>query len=140
MSLGVLLKKLEKDIFKKVLILFIGVFFILYIVSYALFKSFILELSEEKAYSLEKNINEFNFIWMEVGSLFVVLLLVVLYVLRGTLKEILYDINELIEYTKEISQNKNYEAVHHVKHYIEFLHISAQMKNIIKRLHKKDKK
>lgn len=60
------------------------------------------------------------------------------YIFKNINKKILYDIEQIRLYLEKIS-NKKYNAVVKVKHFYEFLHISLMLKNIVKKLHSKDK-
>jgi len=133
-------KKLEKDIFFKVFLLIVGVAILFYLVTYSYFKYFTIEVLANKNLSSTQIINEFNSISIELALVTIVLVGILFILLKKTTKKILDDLNELNHYVEDISQNKNYDAVIHIKNYIEFLQISIQLKNIIKRVYKKDKK
>ena len=134
------MKKLEKDIFFKVFLLIVGVAILFYLVTYSYFKYFTIEVLANKNLSSTQIINEFNSISIELALVTIVLVGILFILLKKTTKKILDDLNELNHYVEDISQNKNYDAVIHIKNYIEFLQISIQLKNIIKRVYKKDKK
>ena len=75
-----------------------------------------------------------------MGTVFLVLLTIVYFILKKILNRVQEDIDEVTLYLKEISENKNYEAVVQIKYYLEFLQMSLLLKNIVKRLKQKDKK
>ena len=54
-------------------------------------------------------------------------------------KQILSDAKELTQYLEEINA-KNYDAVIKTKYFSEFLQIELLLKNLVKRLHKKQRK
>jgi len=81
----------------------------------------------------------FNELWITLTILFIIILGVLYLIARQLNKRVLYDIKQLKEYVDEI-EAKKYDAVIHIKYIYEFLEISLILKNVIKRLHKKDKK
>ena len=122
------MKKIEDDIFKKLFLTVILVFFTFLLISFLL-------------------IWQFSVGFIEIYTLFGILILLsfallfLLYrVLRETNKNILEDLNSLSKYLHNISVNKKYDSKLHIKHYLEFLHISIVLKNIVKRLRAKSKK
>jgi hypothetical protein len=121
-------KKLEDDLFKKLFAIIIAVFFSFLILTFSLiweFKEGVIEI-----YTL-----------FSILTLFSLLLIFLLFkILQETKKNILEDIDSLSEYLHDISVNKQYEAKLHIKNYLEFLHISIVLKNIVKRLRAKSKK
>lgn len=70
----------------------------------------------------------------------VVMLGISYYIAHQLNRRVIHDVKELKNYFKEISLNKNYEAIVHIKYIHEFLELSLILKNAIKRLQKKDKK
>jgi len=60
-------------------------------------------------------------------------------VYKKIVKDISYDLNQVKNYLEEINE-KNYEAVIKTKHFSEFLQIELLLKNISKRLRKRDGK
>ncbi len=134
------MKELEKDIFIKVITIFLVILFIIFIISYALLKNFLLDLALSKALNSSELISSFDTIWFEITALFLLSILLAIYLLKRALSKLSDDVNELRSYIEDISHKKRYDATLEIKHYLEFLHISISLKNIIKRLHKKDKK
>lgn len=63
----------------------------------------------------------------------------ILYLVKKKDEKVNNDVQELLSYLQKIS-DKNYGAVIKTKHFSEFLQIELLLKNIIKRLHKKDHK
>ena len=78
-------------------------------------------------------------LWVFVVAVLFFSFLGVILFFKRTNDKVLSDLKELIEYLQEIN-NKNYEAVVKTKHFSEFLQIELLLKNIVKRLHKKDHK
>jgi len=134
------MKKIKQDIFTKIMMIFVGVFFVLFIVSYALFKHFFLTTLSENSLNTELIISQYNGIWIEIFVVFLVLFILVLYLLRKLKAKLEEDISSIDTYVKEISEHKNYDAVIKIKHYLEFLEIAVVFKNIAKRLKQKEKK
>lgn len=64
---------------------------------------------------------------------------IIFYIFKKQNKKIVSDSDEVINYLKEIL-DKNYEAVIKTKYFSEFLQIEILLKNIVKRLHKRDNK
>ena len=81
----------------------------------------------------------FYILWTVVFLILLIIFVIVLYILKRKNDKILSDTQKIIDYLEEIN-DKNYEAILKTKHFSEFLQIELLLKNIIKRLHKKDKK
>jgi len=134
------MRKIKQDTFTKIMMIFVGVFFVLYIVSYALFKHFLLSTLSKNSLDTTIVISEYNSVWMEIFVVFILLFLLVSYMLKKINSKLEEDINAIDTYVKEISEHKNYDAVIKIKHYLEFLEIAVVFKNIAKRLKQKEKK
>ncbi len=134
------MKKLKNDIFYKTILIFIGVFVLLFFISYAISKHFILSLIISEPHLLQQTIEGFNLVWLKISLVFLVLMIVAYFILKSLRNKIYEDLDSLSEYLYEVSQNKNYEKSVKIEHYIEFLQIAVALKNIIKRLAQKDKK
>ena len=134
------MKKIKQDTFTKILMIFVGVFSVLSIVSYVLFKHFFLITLSKTSLNIELITSQYNSIWIEIFVVFIVLFIVVAYLLRKLNTKLEEDINAIDTYVKEISEYKNYDAVIKIKHYLEFLEIAVVFKNIAKRLKQKEKK
>ena len=78
-------------------------------------------------------------LWVKLIIAFVIVLIIAYFIAQQMSHRVLYDIKQLKAYLEEIG-SKNYEAIVHIKYIHEFLELSLILKNIIKRLHKKDKK
>lgn len=76
---------------------------------------------------------------VKLALAFCVVLVVAFIIAKQMSHRVLYDIRQLKSYLEEIS-SKNYAVVVHIKYIHEFLELSLILKNIIKRLQKKDKK
>jgi len=123
------MKKLKDNILFKPLALFYGVLLILFIFSYFLLKYFILDEG-----------NNLTPVLLLIAFLFISSAGIIYFLLDGIMKKIFQDTNSLKEYVYQISENKNYELPLQIKNYLEFLEIALLFKNIVKRLHQKDKK
>ena len=69
----------------------------------------------------------------------ILIIMALIYLYKTVLERLLVDIEALSNYADAIS-NKEYGTALHVENYFEFLHISVQLKNLVKRLNNKDKK
>ena len=134
------MKKLKDDIFFKTIMIFIGVFFLLFVISYALSKHFILSLPLGNPQVIEQTLDAFNLVWLKISLVFFTLLTATYFILKNLRNRVYEDLDSISEYIYEISENKNYEKALKIKHYLEFLQIAVGIKNIIKRLAQKDKK
>lgn len=88
--------------------------------------------------SLSQIMDEFYSLWSKLIFLFLIILLSALYTSKKMSKKIVYDIKQITEYLDEIS-NKNYKATIKTENFHEFLQISLLLKNLVKKLHKRDK-
>jgi len=77
--------------------------------------------------------------WLSISSLFFVATLLMMLMLKKHNNKIISDMNKLKDYLEGIS-NKEYNSILHIEHFKEYLEISVILKNIVKRLHQKDKK
>jgi two-component system phosphate regulon sensor histidine kinase PhoR len=90
------------------------------------------------AVSLEKILNDFYTLLFRLATVFLLLTSIVVYLAVRMSRKIRYDIAELSSYLEEIS-NKNYKAVVKPQHFTEFLQISLLLKNLVKKLAKREK-
>jgi signal transduction histidine kinase len=90
------------------------------------------------AVSLAHIMENFYSLWSKLIFVFIVILLVALYASRAMSKKIVYDIMQITKYLDAIS-NKNYKATVKTKYFYEFLQISLLLKNLVKKLHHRDK-
>ncbi|SFV54094.1 histidine kinase [hydrothermal vent metagenome] len=134
------MKKLKNDIFLKIILIFIGVFSLLFLISYGLSKHFILSLSLSEEHLIEEILIAFNLVWLKISLVFFILMIVTYFILKTLRNRVYEDLDAVSEYIYEISENKNYEKVLKIKHYLEFLEIAIGLKNMTKRLVQKDKK
>lgn len=123
---------LKKDIYITFFMILTGGLVTLFIFSYIIVKKFFLD-HVDKVY-----ISEFNLLWLLIGTAFVVFLIICFAYIRRLEKKISEDMQEITEYLQEIN-SKNYSAPLHIKHYLECLHISILLKNIVKRINKRKK-
>lgn len=131
-----MLKKLLTSLLFKLTSLFLGTFFILFLISYALFHKFTLQyVSEDK---LAVAMSDFNETWFVIGLIFLVLFAVVYFIMRATLARVTDEIEEINNYLQALNE-KRYDAVLKVDHYLEFLRLSLLLKNLVKRLKNKKK-
>ncbi|MDF1882661.1 hypothetical protein JHD49_01760 [Sulfurimonas sp. SAG-AH-194-C21] len=134
------MKKLKNDIFLRIILMFIGVFIVLFIISYALSKHFILSLPLEDPQVAKLTLEGFNLVWLKISLVFFSLMIGAYFILKHLKKRIYEDLDALSEYMYEVSENKNYEKTLKIQHYLEFLQIAVGLKNLTKRLVQKDKK
>lgn len=134
------MKKLKNDIFFKTILIFIGVFFLLFLISYGLSKHFILSLTLSEPHLIEEILEAFNLVWLKISLVFFVLMILTYFILKHLRNRVYEDLDAVSEYIYEISENKNYEKTLKIKYYLEFLQIAVGLKNMTKRLVQKDKK
>ena len=134
------MKKLKNDIFFKTILIFIGVFFLLFLISYGLSKHFILSLTLSEPHLIEEILEAFNLVWLKISLVFFVLMILTYFILKHLRNRVYEDLDAVSEYIYEISENKNYEKTLKIKYYLEFLQIAVGLKNMTKRLAQKDKK
>lgn len=134
------MKKLKNDIFLKTILIFIGVFVLLFFISYALSKHFILSLPFSEEQLIAQTLETFNLVWLKISLVFFALMVGTYFILKHLRNRVYEDLDAVSEYIYEISENKNYEKPLKIKHYLEFLQIAVGIKNITKRLVQKDKK
>jgi len=124
----IVVKTLENYLFKKLFAIIILLLFSFLIVSFFL----ILEFREGYI--------EIYTLFSMLTLYFFALVFLLFKVLTKIRKNILEDVDSLSEYLHNISENKQYDSKLYIKHYLEFLHISIVLKNIVKRLRAKTKK
>jgi two-component system phosphate regulon sensor histidine kinase PhoR len=90
------------------------------------------------AVSLEKILKDFYTLLFRLAAVFLLLMSLVVYLAVRMSRKIRYDIAELSSYLEEIS-NKNYKAVVKPQYFTEFLQISLLLKNLVKKLAKREK-
>lgn len=134
------MKSVQKGIFLKVFQLFIVAFTLLYTLTYILLYNYMQELS--KTYKIQESLllAHVNNIFIFLAIIFLILSLISLFFIKKLQHELQEDIESLESYVVEISVHKNYEAILHIKHYLELLSISVTLKNIVKRVRQKEKK
>ena len=112
---------------------------LLTIKSFFFFLIFFFLISLFLAYIANHFVN--NFYLLVIMNFFIMLIIfaIIFAILKRKNKKVMYDTKKLIQYLEEVT-DKNYEAVFNTKYIAEFLQIEILLKNIIKRLHKKDKK
>jgi len=134
------MKKLQDDIFARLFILFTLIMTSFLAIVFFLFDGFIQEILLKTQVNNDAVMEQFYFIFEILFSIIVLQLLLVYVLLFKTKKKILEDLNSLSKYLHNISSHKKYDTTLHIKHYLEFLHISVVLKNIVKRLRAKSKK
>jgi len=90
------------------------------------------------AMSLAEIMHDFYSLWFKLLGVFFVILLIALYATRSMSQKIVYDITQITKYLDAIS-NKNYKASIKTEYFYEFLQISLLLKNLVKKLHHRDK-
>ena len=90
------------------------------------------------AVSLEKIMEDFYTLLLRLAVVFFLLILIIFYQSVRMSKKISYDIDELSTYLEQISE-KNYKAVVKPRYFTEFLQISLLLKNLVKKLAKRER-
>ncbi|WP_345972261.1 sensor histidine kinase [Sulfurimonas diazotrophicus] len=90
------------------------------------------------AVSLQKVLDDFYTLLFRLATVLGLLLLVVVYLAIRMSRKIRYDIAQLSAYLEEIS-DKNYKAVVKPRYFTEFLQISLLLKNLVKKLAKRER-
>lgn len=90
------------------------------------------------AMSLESVMDHFYGLWIQLVGAFSVLIVIALIIAYNISKKTRYDILQITHYLDQISA-KNYRAVLKPEYFREFLQISIMLKNLVKKLHNRDK-
>ncbi|WP_457745952.1 hypothetical protein [Sulfurimonas sp.] len=130
--------KLEQDIKRKFIGLFLVTFMLIFVSAYLFVKELLLKSIHDTAL-LAKIMQQYNIIWLEIGVIFLLLFSLSYYIVNTLSKKILQDVQAKETYLEEIN-NKKYDAVIKIENYVEFLKMSLLLKNIVKRLKQKEKK
>jgi len=88
--------------------------------------------------SLRNVMNHFYALWIKLFIAFTLLLAIALMIAYKISKKAHYDILQITHYLDQISA-KNYRAVLKPEYFREFLQISIMLKNLVKKLHNRDK-
>nr|WP_321266411.1 ATP-binding protein [uncultured Sulfurimonas sp.] len=88
--------------------------------------------------SLEQVMSDFYSLWSKLFLLFLVVIVFAFFISNNMSAKIVYDIEQITLFLDEIS-NKNYKAIIKTKYFYEFLQISLMLKNLVKKLHSRDK-
>ena len=90
------------------------------------------------AMSLESVMDHFYGLWLQLVGAFSVLIVIALVIAYNISQKTRYDILQITHYLDQISA-KNYRAVLKPEYFREFLQISIMLKNLVKKLHNRDK-
>lgn len=90
------------------------------------------------AMSLENVMDHFYTLWIQLVGAFSILVVIALIIAYNISKKARYDILQITHYLDQIS-TKNYRAVLKPEYFREFLQISIMLKNLVKKLDKRDK-
>ncbi len=90
------------------------------------------------AMSLEKIMDHFYVLWLKLFAAFLILTIVSLAIAYNISKKVRHDISQITRYLDEVSA-KNYKALLKPEYFREFLQISILLKNLVKKLHNRDK-
>jgi len=88
--------------------------------------------------SLEGVMSHFYALWIKFVAAFAVLIVIALLIAYNISKKARHDIMQITHYLDQISA-KNYKAVLRPEYFREFLQISILLKNLVKKLHNRDK-
>jgi len=91
------------------------------------------------AMSLSDVMSDFYSLWSRLIFVFLLIVGVAFYFTKAMSDRVLYDIKQITDYLEEVS-NKNYKAILKTKYFFEFLQISLNLKNLVKKLSNRDKK
>ncbi|MBD3799166.1 ATP-binding protein [Sulfuricurvum sp.] len=90
------------------------------------------------AMSLEKVMDHFYTLWIQLVGAFSVLVAIALIIAYNISKKAHYDILQITHFLDQVSA-KNYKAILKPQYFREFLQISIMLKNLVKKLHNRDK-
>jgi two-component system, OmpR family, phosphate regulon sensor histidine kinase PhoR len=90
------------------------------------------------AMSLESVMDHFYTLWVQLVGAFSILVAIALAIAYNISKKARYDILQITQYLDQVS-SKNYRAVLKPEYFREFLQISILLKNLVKKLHNRDK-
>ncbi|MDY0232427.1 MAG: hypothetical protein RBS11_00215 [Sulfurimonas sp.] len=88
--------------------------------------------------SIEAIMSEFNSLFFLLFLSFLFIFALAFYISKKMSEKISYDIEQITNYLDEITK-KNYGAVIKIEYFYEFLQIALIVKNLVKKLHSKDK-
>ena len=88
--------------------------------------------------SLRSVMEHFYSLWIKLFIAFTLLMLIALIIAYNISKKARYDILQITRYLDEVSA-KNYRAILKPEYFREFLQISILLKNLVKKLHNRDK-
>lgn len=90
------------------------------------------------AMSLESVMDHFYTLWIQLVGAFSILVAIALAIAYNISKKARYDILQITQFLDQVS-SKNYRAVLKPEYFREFLQISILLKNLVKKLHNRDK-
>jgi len=90
------------------------------------------------AMSLDSVMDHFYILWIQLVGAFSVLVIIALAIAYNISKKARYDILQITHYLDQVSA-KNYRAILKPEYFREFLQISIMLKNLVKKLHNRDK-
>jgi len=90
------------------------------------------------AMGLDNVMEHFYTLWIQLVGAFAALVVISLIIAYNISKKTHYDIQQITHYLDQISA-KNYRAVLKPEYFREFLQISIMLKNLVKKLHNRDK-
>ena len=125
------MKKIKEKLLTRFTLILGGALFITLLATYMLLKAFFIE--QNIAVEL------LNTLYIKLLLFTLVLLPLAFYLYKKTVDTLQDEILSFQNYIDKIDQ-KDYEATFKAKYFQEFLLLSVSFKNIIKRLHNKDKK
>jgi len=125
------MKKIKEQLLTRFSILLGGTLFIVLLASYMLLKSLFLEQNIA--------VDLLNILYIKLLLFTLILLPLTFYIYKKTVDKLHEEITTFQNYIDKIDQ-KDYETTFKAKYFQDFLLLSVSLKNIIKRLHSKDKK
>ena len=125
------MKKIKEQLLTKFILLLVGVVFLVLLSCYILLKSYFAQhnLSLEDLNRLFTQLLFFTFLILPLAY----------YIYKKLVDRLDKEMSSFRKYLTKIEQ-KDYEATFQARYFQEFLQLSLHFKNIVKRLHHKDKK
>ena len=127
------MKNLNKQIKLSYLVGFNLILFIVLSILYIYFK----ELVQNSSNDINLILSGISIVFLLIGLSILIVSSLIYFFLKHQNNKLLRDVEALSEHINEISE-KDYQSKVEIKHYQEFLQISILLKNILKRLNKKD--
>jgi len=113
--------------------------FLTLIIFFIISLSIYFSLSPTSSDSVEELREKFNILWISLTLVSTLFMLFIFFIFKNAKDKFSNDLKEYTQYVEKIS-NKDYKASVQIKHSHEILQLSILQKNIVKRVHHRDKK